>query len=257
MSTHTIALLILSVFLFGLPSVLIFHELGHVLGAYLVGFRVYRIEIGKPITSFTFWGIHFDIGFPYFRGRVWSTPKSTVGWKWRKAAVALAGPAMSSILATLFWILAYRFPFGSTPSIAFVLLGIVHAMELLNLLPPKISGKPTDGGNAIQSIQLPVDEVRTQVIASLSQELLFRISKQDNQILEPLQFLSSLNPTDGPSNLALGLGYQSLQKWEHAIQYFKSVEIVMDADIPNFISQKQLTTLMDECETGLMASSQE
>jgi tetratricopeptide (TPR) repeat protein len=79
---------------------LVIHELGHALAAWLVGSRVSKVVIGmgRPIWRFRFAGVPVTLRLVPVSGYVIATPRSLDGARWRSAVVYLGGPGIELLL---------------------------------------------------------------------------------------------------------------------------------------------------------------
>jgi tetratricopeptide (TPR) repeat protein len=86
------------------------HELGHLLAAKCIGFRVFRFSIGKGKTVFEKrkWGINFDVRELPVCGLVVSTPKNRKLLQFKCAVYAFGGLAINCLFALMAFLMIER-----------------------------------------------------------------------------------------------------------------------------------------------------
>lgn len=113
-----------------------FHELAHAAVAYVVGFRVERIAIGRYAAwKGVFLGIPFELGLAPFDGVVVAVPRSCAALRTRWTAVSAAGPLANAGLA----LVALPFVFGAN---SILVLALTQLFVVTNLFAMVISLAP-------------------------------------------------------------------------------------------------------------------
>ena len=132
---------------------LVLHEFGHAVAAWLVGSSVCKVVIGmgRPLWRFRFAGVPVTVRLIPVSGYVVSSPRELQGARWRSAVVYLGGPGIEALL-----LLALVLTVGSEqllmrattiPTIALQSLAVALVLDVvLNLAPfPTADGALRDG----------------------------------------------------------------------------------------------------------------
>src|SRR5207248_166029 len=110
---------------------IVLHELGHALTAQRVGIPI------RGITLFLFGGVAELEGEPPSAGK--------------EFLMAIAGPAVSAVLAALFWLLAYAGARSGWPAPVVAVLDALALINLTVLVFNMIPAFPLDGGRVLRS----------------------------------------------------------------------------------------------------------
>jgi len=126
------------------PVSLLFHEIGHAIGAKLVNASNIHITlgIGKKVFEGSIIGIHIVIRQLIIINSITSTFRDEPFRKYERILISILGPGFSVIFAVIFYIAYYAIIPAGTLYISFLFnLWLVF----INLLPLKIGQKESDG----------------------------------------------------------------------------------------------------------------
>ncbi|MBO1003092.1 site-2 protease family protein [Pseudogracilibacillus auburnensis] len=126
------------------PISLLFHELGHVVGAILMKASFIRltIGIGNKLWQGTFQHVQIIIRRFFLINSLTSTIREEPFERREKIMITLMGPVFSGLLAAIFYVMYHLF--FSTYILYIVFLFNIWLM-IINLLPFKIGQKQSDG----------------------------------------------------------------------------------------------------------------
>jgi Peptidase family M50 len=159
-------LVLLAVGLLAILLVLLVHELGHLLGGHLVGFRAFLLIIGpfRFERSAAGWSMRLNTSLALSGGLAGSAPTDTRDLRRRTAIMVAAGPLASILLALIAGFGAYSFALTSTIATApflnaltfFTLITIAvmsAGIALVTLIPGRTSGFLTDGARLLRLLR--------------------------------------------------------------------------------------------------------
>ena len=155
--------LVIAFCLLALLLVLLAHEVGHLVGGRLVGFRAFLLIVGplRLEKSESGWGMHLSTSLALFGGLAGSAATDARDLKRRTAVMVAGGPVASVVLALGAWLALRAFdlvPFDASASFAsFVtfftlqmIAGTSAAIALATLVPMTTSGFLTDGARLLR-----------------------------------------------------------------------------------------------------------
>jgi tetratricopeptide (TPR) repeat protein len=122
------------------------HELGHAVGAWTVGWRVFKISLGfgRTLGRFRLAGLVFEINLSTVGGLTWTAPKTLSFARSKYSLMVLAGPcvnalALAGLIAALSWDKLLLGPWNQQPA-PVATLGFANLIILVaTMLPHKVS----------------------------------------------------------------------------------------------------------------------
>ena len=184
----------------------IVHEIGHALGARIVGMRVWRIVLGSgpTIAQGKVFDTELQVGVLPVGGLTFMQPESDVALRRRYAAAIAAGPATTA--AILVAALSFREPIDFTQIVApFQMLALANGVLLLAVLVPlRLSSgmglQATDGWLLLNLPFLPKPQIAELRCARLAYEIITALERRNaRRALE----LSEAALSQFPDSLAL------------------------------------------------------
>lgn len=146
-----IVIVILVLIIFIAPFSLLFHEIGHVVGAKLMAASkiLLTIGVGKRIFSITFQNIDIHFRRFFLVNSFTSTVRDEPFTNTEKIIITFMGPLFSSILAFI----AFGLYYSIYSSIYVYLLFLFNLwLVFINLIPFKIGEKQSDGYMILQMV---------------------------------------------------------------------------------------------------------
>jgi hypothetical protein len=162
-----------------LYAVVTIHELGHLLGGWLVGMRFQQLTVGPLTLRRTRRGLqlHLNPGRSWYGGGSLSVPTATGALRYREAVMAGAGPLASLVLGVIAVGVLLRSTLSDRPlaasALAVVWLALVVTVWSLasffgNALPARVGGTLTDGAKFLALVRGGEWAERACALATLS-----------------------------------------------------------------------------------------
>lgn len=205
-------------FIGGLLATVLFviatHELGHLIGGRLVGFRFRLLTVGPLRVVRSNGRIRFGLNrnLIQYAGMAGSSPDDPTGMRWRMALVLAAGPVASLLAGSMALALLItdvpdtlirdRYAgFVVARSVALFAAGSL-AVGVITAMPGGSRGRPTDGSRLLELLGRGPEAERAAAILSLNSLALAgrRPEEWPEQLIE-----RALEPADGSASELRGL----------------------------------------------------
>mgnify|MGYP001381381839 CR=1 FL=1 len=212
-------LLLWGVALVALAGTIVIHELGHLLGGRLVGFRAFLLIVGplRLERSTTGWRFAMNRSIALAGGLAGTAPTDTHRVRQRTAVVIAGGPIASLVtgVLALAWCGALRpFDFDIATPYARILLAVVLAaygmgalgIGLITLVPGRSAGFRTDGAQLLTFLRGGAEGERAAALGALVGQSLSGVRPRDysRALLD-----TAMQPEDGSA--------EELAAWQLAL----------------------------------------
>ena len=146
-------------------------------------------------------------------------PTKLEGWKWRKAIVAVSGPAVSAAVGLAAVLVGLTSDYPVHIRVAIGLFGSLNLIELVNLIP---SGKrATDGGNLLLALQCSPEKARDFALAALCHEIGQLLDRKNTDATERAKAFFAFAPERPEGSLMLGLALTQAGEFDDAHRHLK------------------------------------